>query len=133
MRTWLYRAQRDHPGMMRGKVLSLVSPAVEGHTETGIPFGSTSGHIYKNMPRLIRRSYAIPYEVFDIDDCDAKYYALMRLGLAADVTFLCTANPSSIVKLCAVADEQADRLLQDIADGTLRRDLEMPASIAGRS
>jgi hypothetical protein len=129
MRTWLYHAQREHPKMMRGQVLSLVSPAVEGHTEAGIPYGSTTGHIYKNMPRLIRGSYAIPYEVFDIEDYDAKYYALMRLGLAADVTFLCTANPSSIVKLCEVADEQAERLLQDIADGTLRRDLEMPAAI----
>lgn len=37
MRTWLYHAQADHPGIFRGKALSMVSPAVEGHTEAGIP------------------------------------------------------------------------------------------------
>lgn len=129
MRTWMYHAQRDHPKMMRGQVMALVSPAVEGHTDAGIPYGSTTGHIYANHPRIIKTSYAIPYEVFDTEDYDAKYYALMRLGLAADVTFLCTANPSSIVRLCEVADEQADRLLQDIADGTLRPDIEMAPAI----
>jgi len=129
MRTWLAHAQRAHPGMMRGQTMSLVSPAVEGHTEAGIPFGSTTGHIYKNMPRLVRGSYVVPYPVFDIEDYDAKYYVLMRLGLAAEVTFLCTANPSSIVRLCEVADENADALLRDLADGTLRSDLDLEPTI----
>lgn len=128
-RTWLYHAKRDHPTLLRGLSLSLVSPAVEGHTEAGIPYGSTSGHIYQNFPGLIQRSYAIPYEVFEIDDYDAKYYVLMRLGLCSDVTFLCTANPSSIVKLCEVAEENAEALLKDITDGTLRQDLEMPDKV----
>jgi hypothetical protein len=125
MRTWLYHAQRDHPRLLRGQVVSLVSAAVEGHTEAGIPYGSTTGHIYKNFPAVIRRTYAIPYAVFDIEDYDAKYYAVLRLGLVADVTFLCTANPSSIVKLCEVADENAEALIKDIADGTLRADLDL--------
>lgn len=129
MRTWLWHAQREHRGMMRGQVMSLVSPAVEGHTEAGIPYGSTSGHIYKNFPRIIRSSYVVPYPVFDIEDYDAKYYVLMRMGLAADVTFLCTANPSSILRLCEVANEQVEPLLRDIADGTLQADLEVPAEI----
>ena len=30
MRVWLYHAQTDHPAIFRGKVLSLVSPAVAG-------------------------------------------------------------------------------------------------------
>ncbi len=126
MRAWLYRAQVDHPDIFRGKVMSLVSPAVEGHTEAGIPYGSTSGLIYKNMPGLIQQTYLVPYEVFEIEDYASKYYLLMRLGLAGDVSFLCTANPSSILKLCEFAQEHADDLISDIRDGGLGRDLDLP-------
>lgn len=132
MRTWFYHAQCDHPGIFRGKTLSLVSPAVEGHSPAGIPYGSTSGHIYKNLPWYVRSSYAIPYDVFEIEDYEAKYYAIMRIGLTQNVTFLCTANPSSIVKLCEIADDYAEELIRDIRDGTLRGDLYLSKEIRAR-
>lgn len=68
MRTWSFHAANEHPGTFRGKLVSMVSPAVEGLTESGLPYGSTSGHIYQNMPRVVRSAYAIPYEVFLISD-----------------------------------------------------------------
>ncbi len=129
IRTWLYHAQIDHPEIFQGKVLSLVSPAVEGHTDAGIPYGSTSGVMYRDMPGLIRKTYLLPYEVFEIEDYTAKYYVLMRLGLADSVTFLVTANPSSIVKLCEFTQENADDLIRDVRDGTLKRELEMSQDI----
>jgi hypothetical protein len=119
MRVWLAHALRDHPTLFDGRVVSLVSPAVEGHTACGLPFGSTSGHIYRHMPLPLRRAYAIPYEVFEIADYEAKYYTVMRLGLEHDVRFLATANPSSILKLCEKADALSEHLLADIRDGTL--------------
>jgi hypothetical protein len=111
--------------MLRGQAVTLVSPAVEGHTPSGIPFGSASGHIYRNMPGIVRSTYAIPYEVFLIEDYDAKYYALMRVAIASDVTFVGTANPSSIVKMSEFADNHADSLLKDLAEGTLHREIEI--------
>ncbi|UCE77379.1 MAG: GH3 auxin-responsive promoter family protein, partial [Gammaproteobacteria bacterium] len=42
MRTWLYHAQKAHPGILDHKVVSMVSPAIEGHTSSGLPYGSTS-------------------------------------------------------------------------------------------
>jgi hypothetical protein len=125
MRTWLYHAQMDHPGIFRGKVITLVSPAVEGHTKAGIPFGSTSGAIYRDMPGLVKKTYAIPYDVFAIEDYAAKYYVLMRLGLVADVSLLCTANPSSVVKMFEFAQEHADGLVRDVHDGTLSFELKL--------
>jgi hypothetical protein len=129
MRTWLYHAQREHPEIFRGKVLSLVSPAVEGHTDAGIPYGSTSGFIYKNLPRPIQSTYLVPYDVFLLEDYDIKYYLLVLLGLVGDVTFLCTANPSTIAKLCEVADERAESLIRDIRDGRVNKELDMPSSL----
>lgn len=125
MRTWLYHAIRAHPGIFRSCVVSLVSPAVEGHTPSGIPFGSASGLIYRNMPRIIRSCYAIPYEIFEIRDYEAKYYALMRIGIAADVRLVSSANPSSIIKMCEKGDQHAEAILRDIHDGTLSRAFEI--------
>jgi hypothetical protein len=125
MRTWLYHAQQDHPGIFRGEVISLVSPAVEGHTESGIPYGSASGALYRSAPRIAQKTYLVPYPVFEIEDYDAKYYVLMRLGLVGHVTLLCTANPSSIVKLCEFTEEHAEDLIRDVRDGTVKAGLAL--------
>jgi hypothetical protein len=119
MRTWMAHALRDHPTLFDGRVISLVSPAVEGVTASGLPFGSTSGHIYRHMPAIMRRAYAIPYPVFEISDYEAKYFALMRIGLEHDVRFAATANPSSILQMCEKGDALSDAIIGDIHDGTL--------------
>ncbi len=119
MRTWVNHARKDHPDLFKGKIVSLVSPAVEGYTDSGVCFGSASGHIYKSMPGVIQKIYAIPYDVFEIEDYEAKYYAIMLLGLQENVTFLATANPSTILKLCEKANEFADILINDVRHGTL--------------
>lgn len=129
MRTWTYHAKRSHPDIFDGKVVSLVSPAEEGRTPGGLPFGSTSGLMYKTMPGIVRRAYSIPYEVFEIADYGAKYYTVMRIALEHDVRFLATANPSSILKMCEKADAQSEAIIRDIHDGTLHRDIPVEAAI----
>ena len=129
MRTWLYHAQKAHPGILDHKIVSLVSPAIEGHTDSGLPFGSTSGHIYKNMPWIVQRAYSIPYRAFEIEDYQAKYYTIMRISLEHDVRFLATANPSSIIKLCDKADTHAEQLIRDIHDGSLSKTLDIEPEI----
>lgn len=129
LRAWLHYARKDHPGMFRGKVLSLVSPAVEGRTPSGVPYGSTSGVVYRDMPWAVRGTYAVPYPMFEIEDYETKYYCLMRIGIAEEITCLATANPSSIVKMCEMANSHADALLRDLADGSLRADLAIPKPI----
>ncbi len=119
MTTWLHYIKRDHPGAFKGKIFSIVSPAVEGHTDGGLPYGSTSGMIVKEMPKVVQGIYAVPYPAFEIHEYESKYYALLRFGLAENVTFMATANPSSILKLAEMADTMADRLIKDIHDGTL--------------
>ena len=117
--SWLYHASQVHKGMFKGKILSLVSPAVEGYAPCGIPFGSASGQFYRNMPGIVARIYSIPYEVFEIADYQAKYYAIMRISLEHDVHFIGTANPSSVLKMCQKASEFSEEIIKDIRDGTL--------------
>ncbi|MBW2503136.1 MAG: GH3 auxin-responsive promoter family protein [Deltaproteobacteria bacterium] len=129
MRTWMSHALRAHPDMFDGQVVTLVSPAIEGHTPCGLAYGSTSGHMYKNQPGLVRRIYAIPYEVYEIEDYAAKYFAIMRTALEMDIRFLATANPSSILKLCEKANEYAEQIIRDIHDGTLSADFDIEPAI----
>ena len=129
MRTWTYHALQSHRDLFEGKVVSLVSPAIEGYTPSGIPFGSTSGHIYKNMPGFVRRAYSIPYEIFEIADYGAKYYAIMRISLEHDVRFLATANPSTVLKMCEKAHEHSEEIIKDINDGTLSQSLVIEPQI----
>lgn len=129
MRTWTYHAQKSHPGLLDRKVVSLVSPAVEGYTPSGRPYGSTSGHIYKNMPGIIRSTYSIPYDVFEIEDYGAKYFTIMRISLEHEVRLLATANPSSVIKMCEKANIHSEEIIRDIHDGTLSLSFQVEPAI----
>ena len=128
-RLWLYRCLVDHPKVLDHKALGIVSPAVEGNTESGIPFGSASGNIYKNASWVIRRRYAVPYPVFTIKDFEAKYYAIMRFAIEERVSLVATPNPSTILRLITTADRYRDRLIKDIHDGALSEDFDISAEV----
>ncbi len=127
--TWVYHVLASHPKAAAAQVVSLVSPAVEGYTPGGLPYGSTSGCIYRNMPAIVRQYYAIPYRVFEISDYQAKYYVIMRLAMQQKVSAICTANPSSIVKMCEKGNEFGERIIRDIHDGTLCDDFAIEPEI----
>ena len=129
MTTFLHYASRDHPRMFRDKMITIVSPAIEGHTEGGLPFGSTSGMIVKEMPKVVQSAYAVPYDVYEIHDYEAKYYALLRLGLDRSVSFMATSNPSSVLKLAEMADAHSERFIRDLRDGTLSDEVAVEPEI----
>jgi hypothetical protein len=128
-RLWYYRALVDHPDLFNGKLLGVVSPAVEGRTPGGIPFGAASGLIYQSTPSWIQNAYAVPYEVSDVRDFEAKYYLIMRLALEQDISFFGTPNPSTILKLVESASRNKDDIIKDIADGTIASRFDLPAEL----
>ncbi len=128
-RTWVYHVLAVHREIYSMKVVSLVSPAVEGYTVGGIPYGSVSGSLYQSMPAIVRRYYAVPYEAFEIEDYQAKYYAVARMTLEQNVALICTANPSSILVMCQKADEFSEDIIRDIRDGTLNRRMQIRPAI----
>jgi len=108
------------PDIFYGRILGIVSPAVEGHLANGIPFGSASGHVSRTMPRRARKRYVLPEEALEISDYESKYQVIVALALAcSDVTCIATANPSTLLKLVSVFREHRETLLRHIADGTL--------------
>ncbi len=119
MRLWMYRALQAHPRYLDHKVLLVVSPAVEGHTPRGMPYGSLSGVTYQRIPRLVRHSYAVPYELALVSDPDTRYFLTMRLALAQDVSAVGTPNPTSLLRLAETAIARGQDIVRAVHDGTL--------------
>ncbi len=125
MDVWSYYVMRDHPGVLNGKILAIVSPEKEGYTTSKVPFGAESGHAYRNMPEIVKNLYVLPYEVFEIKDYDAKYYCMLRLAMEKKVTALATLNPSTILLLCQKIQKVKSRVIDDIRHGTLDGELSI--------
>jgi GH3 auxin-responsive promoter len=131
-RLWYYRAYLDHPGLFSAKLLGIVSPAIEGRTPGGIPFGAASGLIYQSSPRWIQNAYVIPYLVSEIKDFDAKYYVIMRLAVEQEISFFGTPNPSTILRLVETADRCKEEIIRDIREGTIARRWNISNEIRGK-
>lgn len=125
-----YVQYRDNPGTFSGKMLGIVSPAVEGHTENGTPFGSVSGVLYKNMPAVMKSKYVLPPEVFSIEDYELKYKLIVRIALVYhDITYLVSANPSTFLMLHTIMNKYLDEFIDDIEVGVFRDYDKLPIAV----
>lgn len=114
-----YHLLRTFPKLAQGTALVVTSPAEEGRTSCGIPYGSMSGSLFKNEPFLVKKYISpIPYEIFLIKDYESKYYALLRAALSLPVAVFYTLNPSTIQLMCRKLQNHAEQLIKDVRDGT---------------
>jgi hypothetical protein len=129
--TWLWLAAlyRDHPGIMAGRILSVVSPEVESYAPSGVPCGAESGHAYRTMPKPIQSMYTAPYAVFAVKDYEARYYTLLRLAASQDITGIATVSPSTIVLLAERLAHHTEAIIRDVSNGTLSPDFAVPAQL----
>ena len=126
------RAIRDHPAAWLRGILHITSPMTETTSPTGLPCGAISGLLAQTQKRIVHRMYVVPQIVATIPDPTAKYYTTLRCGVGRDVSFITTANPSSTIKLIETGQAHAERLIRDVADGTLTPPGVVPADIASR-
>ncbi len=121
---------RNFPQAFAGAILAITSPAMEGVMANGKPFGSASGIVSRNTPRLVRRKFVVPVEVMGITDSHVKYLLILRLALARpDVTYLGTANPSTLLTLMKLYREHAQTLIDDVRNGTFFLAQKVPADV----
>lgn len=126
---WGLRVLRDHRDVSLRPMVQLVGDPDEMRTDAGIPCGSISGFTAQVQKRIIRRLYCVPASTGRIKDATARTYVALRFSLPRPVGMVLAANPSSLVILARSADLHKESLIRDIADGTLRRDLDIPADI----
>lgn len=118
------------PLAFSGKVWVMAASAVEGRFENGIPWGSASGFLYASMSPAIAKKYLIPPEVFAIADNGLKYDLILRLALAEkNITYFSAANPTTLLRLCALANQHERTLAEDIAHGRFSRESELAPEV----
>jgi hypothetical protein len=128
---WLCGLYRDHPGIVGGRILSVVSPEIESRAPSGVPIGAESGHAYRTVPPPVQSMYTSPYQVFTIDDYEAKYYTLLRLAAGQNISLIATVNPSTIVLLADRLGRHTESIIRDVRDGELSREFAVPENIRG--
>ena len=119
MRQWLYRSLLDHPTFLDKSNLTITSSTVEGYTQSGIPYGSASGLIYKGLPGIMHGSYILPFIVSDIKNYDLRYYIMARLAFERDISFIATPNPTTLIKLAEIGIQYQEEIIRSIQDGCL--------------
>ena len=108
------------PGLFGGKMFAVTGAAVEGHMPGGTPYGSASGLLYQNQPKLLRARYVLPAELTAIEDYDDRYLSMAAFGVSESrVTVAAMPNSSTLLRLLDIVNERAEELLRLVADGRL--------------
>jgi len=119
----------NHPHAFELSVAQVVSSSREGTVGHGIPCGSISGLIAQMQPAAVRALYAVPAELADASDAESKYYAVSLLTLAGRTSLFTTANPSTLIACARTTEKHIERIIRDIADGTLSSECRLEAPI----
>ena len=132
MKVWLGAFYRDHPEIFSERILSVVSPEVEERAPDGTPCGAESGHAYRNVPAPIRSLYSCPYEAFEIEDYESRYYTILRIAAAQSLSLIVSVNPSTLLVLCERLAQHTNSIIQDIRHGGLSAKMKVPNRSSSR-
>jgi hypothetical protein len=127
-------ARSKGSAIFKGKIFAVTGQAIEGRMAGGTPFGSASGLIYQSQSRFVRSRYVLPPDLSAIEDYEAQYLAMAVHGLSEPaVTCIATANPSTLVRLLSVINQNADEILGKLTSGIRRAEhLESRLKAAGK-
>jgi sterol desaturase/sphingolipid hydroxylase (fatty acid hydroxylase superfamily) len=121
---------RVSPAAFSGSILVITSPATEGRLGNGKPYGSASGVVSGSTPPLVREKFVLPAPVLTIADSHVKYLLVLRLALARpDITYLGTANPSTVLALMKLYRENESALVADLRNGGFFLSGRVPAGV----
>jgi hypothetical protein len=126
---WGLRAIRVHRPVFLRPIVQLSGDADEYRTEAGIPCGNLSGFTAQVQKKLIRWMYCVPPATGKLKEARARTYVALRFAVPRRIGMLVSANPSTLVNLARFMDREKESLLRDVHDGTLSRDLDVPAEI----
>ncbi len=121
-----YHLVKDFWQATGGQIFIISSNDEEGFVPSGLPYGAVSGLLNKRQSPLVRRHFAVPYEVCKIKNVEMKYYLMLRTALPQNVTAFMACNPSSLILLADQLKEHSLELIKDIFDGTINRQYTPP-------
>ncbi len=128
-KAWLFTMIKNRRMVFAGKLVSIVGKVVEGYAPDGTVCGSISGFAQRDCPQFVKDLSPYPFTVYEIEDYNARYYAIMRFGIEHNTTLIITANPSTIVEMQNNVNEFFDSYVEDIEKGTISDKFDIPEHI----
>lgn len=129
---WGIKALIDHPEILGLKTLSLGGASELGTTSGGLPIHMASAITARYQNPVMKSFYATPYWLADIEDPDERYYTILRLSLPQSVGMIVSVTAGNLLRLAETGRDQAQDLIRDLHDGSLRKGINLPAVMAAR-
>jgi hypothetical protein len=126
---WGLKVYTDHPEVCMRPIVQLSGDWDEFRTEAGIPCGAVTGLTATMQRRIVRFIYSVPACVGKVKDAASKYYLVLRLSLPHHAGLVIAANPSTLINLARLGDQEKESLIRDIHDGTLDAKCEIPEEV----
>lgn len=127
VQVFLAHIYKDHSAAFNGKVLYFNGSADKMRTPTGVPCGTMSGFNFVNLPPLLKKFYAVPYEVMVMDHNWSRHYITALLSLPQKVSMLLGITAAPMVALLQFMQAHLALLAHDLEMGTLHPDLVLTA------
>ena len=128
---WGIGTYSEHALLQKLNIVQISSSHRKFTTADGTPCGNISGLVAAMQSKIVRTLYTVPSAVAEINDPEAKRYAILRMALADPyVGMLITANPSTLLQLLDHANQNAEALIRDIRDGGMKG-CEVPPAVRG--
>jgi hypothetical protein len=126
---WGLKLYTDHPEVTFRPIVQLSGDWDEFRTEAGIPCGAITGLTATMQQRMVRFVYCVPGCIGKVKDPASKYYLVLRLSLPRRVGLVLAANPSTLINLARMGDQEKETLIRDIHDGTLNPKCQVPDEV----
>ena len=114
-----WHVYRRFPAAFTGRFLYSVSPRRRMVAPDGLDVGSMSGFNFTEQPPLVRKLYAWPYELLEVEDLATRAYLALFLAVVGDISLITGVFPLPIVNMLRSLEALAPTLAQDLEHGTL--------------
>lgn len=112
------------PGALRGKRLTMRSPALET-LAPGKEGGSITLALSGGLSEAEHRQDAVPALVYRLRDFATRYRLCVRFAAQEDVTSVSAINPSTLLLFAQTLEEHAEDIATALEEGTLGEGLEL--------
>jgi len=115
---WGWHSYQAHSRAWRRQTLQIAGSGCVERASSGAPCGSISGLIADMQNWLVRRHYVVPRELRQLYGL-TKYYLIARLALERRVSVLITPNPSTLLIVAKLIDQNRESLVACLEQGRM--------------
>lgn len=126
---WGIKLFTDHPSYVGSHILQMAGTWNMGKTPGGHQISMVSALLARIQNPMLKPFYAIPEALNNVKDPVARHYAALRLCIPLDIGWIMLMNPGTLVRLAEIGNTNSEKIIRDVANGTLSDAFDIPANI----